>query len=1401
MDSPTRSHSLKLSEKTQVDQQVTSVHEGFDFEKVLRDMVDSRKQAGIIPRELGVTFKDLHVVGLGAAASHQDTIASTLNPVNLIKVIQNQRHPATRDILSGFEGVVRPGEMLLVLGRPGSGCSTFLKILSNKRDEYHAVNGDVHYDSFSPETIAKSYRGDIQYCPEDDIHFPTLTVSQTIEFAARVRAPKQRLGLSRSEYAKTTADTLMTLFGLQHTKNTPIGDAILRGVSGGEKKRVSICEALAARTCLTSWDNATRGLDSSTALEYVQALRTATDVSRLTTIVSLYQAGEHLYELFDKVCVIYEGRMAYFGPANQARDYFINLGYEPAHRQTTADFLVAVTDPNARIPRQIEAPLPRTAAEFAASFALSAAGERNRDDMNSYLAECLADEKGVVNYKQSVVAEHARYARRTSPYVASLFTQASAVMVRRFHIVLGARLVTMINIIGYIFQGIIMGTLFLKAPQESSAFYSRAGVLFFALFLSALMSTTEIPALFSQRPIILRHQQWGLYHPFIEAVALTLVDVPVTFFTSLVFGGLVYSLVGLQKSAEQFFIYLLFVFFTAVLMRAYFRSLAAMCQSEATAQTLAGMSILSMALYTGYVLPDASMIWVLRWLTYINPLKYGFEGVMSNEFRTLNGLCTALVPQGPSYANITLANQVCGTVGAIPGQLSVQGSRFIKLSFNYTYSHLWRNFGILVAFGMLFFGLLFLFTEINTSLTGISVMTLYKRGTKLDDAADSNDAGYTEKQPVHETGSSNGRKDKGTKHKDVFSFTHLRYHINLPNGDTKQLLDNVSGYVFPGSLTALMGESGAGKTTLLNVLAERTDVGVVTGDRFINGQALPDDFQSQTGYCQQLDTHLPTASVREALLFSAKLRQPVTVPLAEKEEYVDKCLHMCGLWNERNAIVGSLGVELRKRTTIGVELAAKPKILLFLDEPTSGLDSQSAWNIVAFLRSLADQGQAILCTIHQPSAELFHVFDRVLLLRKGGQTVYFGDLGHNAETLLHYFDSNGARPCLPEENPAEYMLDVIGAGATAFSSINWHEVWKRSPEAVRTEQEIEEIHTIGRSQPAVETALRTEYPTPWRNQVIELVKRGAADHYRNSEYLFAKLILNVAGGFFIGLSFFKNQDSMQGVQNRIFAVYMLLVLSQPLANMLQVPFVATRTIYEVRERPSRMYSWTALITAQILAELPWNILGSSLYFLVWYWTSRFPSGRAGYSYLSVGVVFPLYYTTIAQAIASMAPSAEIAQLLFGFLFSFIIIFNGVMQPYRELNWWKWMYRVSPYTYLLEGFAGQALGHRPVSCSPIEFVTVEPPNNLTCGQYMADFISTAGGYLQNPDATSGCQFCGVNNTDQYLASYFNIFYDHRWRNIGFMIVFSMFNVFAIYTLTYLFRIHTGSFLPSRKRKSS
>ena len=142
----------------------------------------------------------------------------------------------------------------MVLGMPGAGCSTLLKALANLREEYHSVEGGVYYDSISPKDLKKHFRGDVQYCPEDDVHFPTLTVDQTLAFAAKTRTPHVRAHVTREGYMKLITDIVTTVFGLNHARNTPVGDAVIRGVSGGEKKRVSIAEALATRSCVTSWD-------------------------------------------------------------------------------------------------------------------------------------------------------------------------------------------------------------------------------------------------------------------------------------------------------------------------------------------------------------------------------------------------------------------------------------------------------------------------------------------------------------------------------------------------------------------------------------------------------------------------------------------------------------------------------------------------------------------------------------------------------------------------------------------------------------------------------------------------------------------------------------------------------------------------------------------------------------------------------------------------------------------------------------------------------------------------------------------------------------------------------------------------------------------------------------------
>ncbi|KAJ7757814.1 hypothetical protein DFH07DRAFT_958679 [Mycena maculata] len=598
----------------------------------------------------------------------------------------------------------------------------------------------------------------------------------------------------------------------------------------------------------------------------------------------------------------------------------------------------------------------------------------------------------------------------------------------------------------------------------------------------------------------------------------------------------------------------------------------------------------------------------------------------------------------------------------------------------------------------------------------------------------------------------------------------LNYVVPVTSGQPK-LLDNVSGYVLPGKLTALMGESGVGKTTLLNVLAERTTTGVVTGDIFINGHALPRDLRSQTGYVQQMDTHVPTGTVREALLFSATLRQPVSILMEEKVAYVETCLRMCGLEAVADASVGSLGIEHRNWTTIAVELAAKPKLLLFLDEPTSGLD---------YAVPPTARRQWTGYTLHYPSAELFQIFDRLLLLRRGGQVVYFGDIGQDLTSLIQYFELNGSRHCEPNENPAQFMLDVIGAGATADSKQDWEAVWRQSPESTKAQNELEKIHAEGRNH--------------------YLIKRDIRFRWRNPTYLLAKLVLNIAAGLFIGFTFFKAKSTQQGTQNQLFAIYLATFTSAPLSNQLQVPFLEMRNIYEIREGPTKFYSWTALVTSA-------------------YCTVRFENSRAGYTYLVMGVIFRLYYTSFGQAVAALAPNAQLAAVLFSFLFSFVTTFNGVVQPFRRLEWWQWMYRVSPYTYLIEGLLGQALGRHDITCSPVELITMDPPSGQTCGEYLGTYISNAGGYVTNSSAPSCCEFCSTATTGQFLGSNFNIYYSHHWRNAGLLFAYifcqhiflCLFRrtesevsrqIVGLYALTYLFRIRTISiFTIFKKRKTS
>jgi ATP-binding cassette subfamily G (WHITE) protein 2 (SNQ2) len=437
-----------------------------------------------------------------------------------------------------------------------------------------------------------------------------------------------------------------------------------------------------------------------------------------------------------------------------------------------------------------------------------------------------------------------------------------------------------------------------------------------------------------------------------------------------------------------------------------------------------------------------------------------------------------------------------------------------------------------------------------------------------------------------------------------------------------------------------------------------------------------------------MDVHESTATVREALQFSARLRQPKEIPLQEKYDYVEKIIDLLEMRNIAGAAIGisgsGLNQEQRKRLTIGVELASKPELLLFLDEPTSGLDSGAAFNIVRFLRKLADAGQAILCTIHQPSAVLFEHFDQLLLLKSGGRVVYFGELGHDSQTMIQYFQKNGAKKCPPKENPAEYMLEAIGAGNPDYKGQDWGEVWQKSEQNENLTTEIQDIikkrREAGKNKEATDDR---EYAMPYPQQWLAVVKRSFVAIWRDPEYVQGVMMLHIFTGLFNGFTFWNLGQSQVDMQSRLFSIFMTLTISPPLIQQLQPRFINVRAIYRSREGSAKIYSWTAMVWGTILSEVPYRLISGTVYWACWYFPPNFP--RDTYTAASVWLFmmqFEMFYLGFGQAIAAFSPNELLASLLVPLFFTFIVSFCGVVVPYAGLvTFWKaWMYHLTPFRY-------------------------------------------------------------------------------------------------------------------------
>ncbi|THG15397.1 hypothetical protein TEA_013503 [Camellia sinensis var. sinensis] len=369
-----------------------------------------------------------------------------------------------------------------------------------------------------------------------------------------------------------------------------------------------------------------------------------------------------------------------------------------------------------------------------------------------------------------------------------------------------------------------------------------------------------------------------------------------------------------------------------------------------------------------------------------------------------------------------------------------------------------------------------------------------------------------------------------------------------------RLLRDVSGAFRPGILTALVGVSGAGKTTLMDVLAGRKTGGYIEGNISISGYPKNQEtFARVSGYCEQNDIHSPFVTVHESLLYSAWLRLSKDVKTERKQMFVAEVMDLVELNTLKNALVGLPGVnglstEQRKRLTIAVELVANPSII-FMDEPTSGLDARAAAIVMRTVRNTVDTGRIVVCTIHQPSIDIFEAFDELLLMKRGGNMIYAGPLGRHSHKLVEYFEAVPGVPNITEGyNPATWMLDVSSTSVEAQLDVDFAEIYANSG-LYQNQELIKELST-----PAPGTNdlyFPTKYSQSLLTQCLACFWKQHWSYWRNSQY------------------------------NAI-RFFMTIVIASN-ANAVQIVVAVERTVF-YRERAAGMYSELPYAFAQVAIE-------------------------------------------------------------------------------------------------------------------------------------------------------------------------------------------------------------------------
>lgn len=1072
---------------------------------------------------------------------------------------QEELGGAETKIIDDVSFDVHAGQMLAIMGGSGSGKTTLLNTLSqrlNHTNKKLKFSGEIKYTSDNDNSQIKN-----SYLQQTDVFLPGLTVLETLKYQAALRLPKNTSELEMDRLI----DSLLNILELTHRKDEIIKSFTNKiHLSGGEQRRVSLAIQLLNRPSILFLDEPTTGLDTSTSLKLVKALKSLSSFDYgITIILSIHQPRPEIVSLFDRICLLTRGgRIIYYGNLAESSHYFHGLNKSSINFDTEE-----INQKNNLLEYIMDLSIKDTSSkeqELVTSRKIDFLAQNWKLHTNSQPLTLSKKEQS-----HAFAANVKRFERVKEERIS--FTKELIVLTKRTFKVSYRDIQSLIALNGFItFLAIVCGYIFFKPLNDLAGIRSKTSSLYVMLEVVGFAPMfIEIERLWAHDGVNFFREYNERYSSIMGFVLsrrlakLFLEDLPIAF----IFACITYFMWGLRMSetpgdptsSSYFFIYL------ALTVLTNFCGMATAMVCFSLANDFSISVLIANCFYQlqnsacGYFVNAATMPVYVRWMKYCAYFWYDFGALAANQFTNWEGDC-------PHEKGSIQCLEYTGNY-----QLSVLG--FPK-------HWIGEPIGILCAWFVgfhviIYFALLLRNYDMEVAKT---------KKNRIGEADEDDD----EEKDVNESKPSASTEGKEKQHPEKMpkstemepvattidndnldiDIHNIRLSVSIKERlmfwkekEERVLLDDVSASFKANKLNAIMGPSGSGKTTLLTYLASRlpktssfhsSGIMKINDNQTISTQKLA----RISAFVTQHDNSLiPRLTVRETLYYQAKLR----VPLESHPKIlniINKLIRQTGLVDCADTLVGSEIVKgisggEKRRLSIAIQLLSKPKVI-FLDEPSSGLDSTTAASILKLLEDLAITNKTtVIMTIHQPSEEMFQSFDSILLLGKGGQVVYNGpsDRIESHFASVGYENSQGV-------HTADFILDLISTGleetkeeATARTDY-LIQAWKSkasNKDPLLLTQDTDSSNQID---------LRKFYKSklPLWVTFTAIAKRQSINNYRAVDIMFARAFQVILLAIVHTLFFAPLRNGRDGIDNR-------LGLVQEVLNLYFVGLINNISIY------------------------------------------------------------------------------------------------------------------------------------------------------------------------------------------------------------------------------------------------